>query len=503
MARKNTDQTAKPAPQAQRIDPPHALTSATAAEEAVAQDAGQTPALLVRQLRTQATQLARHLAGHQGDLDRRESELNARVAGIENEVRAARLWLSERQSELAEREKHLAAGTLAVGANSESDAGGNEVHARRAADLDQIAARLAAERADVEQRHRELDARQAQVYLDIEEHSQSRARLAAEQAELEQLRADIAARQIEFDAWREELAVEAAKIGSQRAALNLRKSELDGAADDLTLRESKLADRHREIETALARFERLGVTEEKMEQVQQQAAEHHARQRYLEDAEALLSVQQADLASARRRFENDCARHEERVERNRGDLAKERKCSEEEIARQRDAVRRRADQLDVREAAIEQLQADVAHAQRETLEMRLASEELWAQLSGPLAPASLTRSLSQIRQKLADHYRSIDGELDERKEELKKLTADLSEQHGKLAQQKDELLVWAERRREEIEAQAARLVAREQELDRQEAHFRDREICWQEERRTLQRETQQLLAQLRVLPAAA
>ena len=56
--------------------------------------------------------------------------------------------------------------------------------------------------------------------------------------------------------------------------------------------------------------------------------------------------------------------------------------------------------------------------QREVLEMRLATEETWAQLSGALAPASLTRSISQVRAKLADHYRVTLDEMAARSEQL-------------------------------------------------------------------------------------
>ena len=58
------------------------------------------------QVRTQAVQLAEHLRTRQKDLDHREAELHARVAQFENDMSAARLWLSERMAELQEQKQH-------------------------------------------------------------------------------------------------------------------------------------------------------------------------------------------------------------------------------------------------------------------------------------------------------------------------------------------------------------------------------------------------------------
>lgn len=64
-------------------------------------------ATTIKQVRTQAAQLATHLQRQQTAVDHRESELNARLASMESEIRAARLWLNQRHDELAERSSML------------------------------------------------------------------------------------------------------------------------------------------------------------------------------------------------------------------------------------------------------------------------------------------------------------------------------------------------------------------------------------------------------------
>jgi chromosome segregation ATPase len=134
--------------------------------------------------------------------------------------------------------------------------------------------------------------------------------------------------------------------------------------------------------------------------------------------------------------------------------------------------------------------------------MRLANEEVWSQLSGALAPASLSRSIAQIRGKLADHYQLTLDEIAERSARLESVRNDLAGQFDALESKRHELHAWSERRIADVEAQAARLVAREQELDRQQQHYEHMESRWQTERSDFQAEVRRLLATIRELELA-
>jgi hypothetical protein len=156
-------------------------------------------------------------------------------------------------------------------------------------------------------------------------------------------------------------------------------------------------------------------------------------------------------------------------------------------------------EIDARENALAQMHAELRATQREVLEMRLATEETWAQLSGALAPASLTRSISQVRAKLADHYRSTLEEIAGRSQQLEAVRQDLAQQLAAIEDERHELGGWAERRHADIEQQASRLVAREQELDRQQHHYEQMESQWCIERTDYQAEIRRLLATIRDL----
>jgi hypothetical protein len=104
-----------------------------------------------------------------------------------------------------------------------------------------------------------------------------------------------------------------------------------------------------------------------------------------------------------------------------------------------------------------------------------------------------------VRARLADHYRGTIAEIAERSQQLEAVRRDLAQQLASLEEHRQELGAWAERRHSDIEEQAARLVAREQELDRQQQHYEQMESQWCIERADYQAEIRRLLASIRDL----
>ena len=86
-------------------------TAPVAAENPPREESGPSaPALeLLSQMRTQGRQLAQLLHQRQQDLDRREAQQHAHAAELDNQRRAAQVWLSARHHELAEREQQISA----------------------------------------------------------------------------------------------------------------------------------------------------------------------------------------------------------------------------------------------------------------------------------------------------------------------------------------------------------------------------------------------------------
>jgi chromosome segregation ATPase len=491
-------------------------------------------------LREHAAQLADRLQSDQVALDRREAALAAQEADLEAKWQNARQWLAEQQQELdvraesvAQREHDLLEReamaedraiqltqvredaltereTRLVERETELQAATFQLQQRLTALDDDRAAwderheKLQVREALIETRHREIDQRQAQLYRDIDALTAEKARLGERMTEIEHRESKIAQWESQLQERGAELEKQTDALRERAGELEIGRAELRKATADLTSRageldaaERQLGYRQQEIETALARFERLGVTEEKMKMLQEEARKFAARRRYLDEAESQLETEKAELADAVRALLSERRQWEEQMVRERRSLSAQQQLATKEQLHRTEQLDQREAEIDARENALVNLQSELRATQREVLEMRLATEETWAQLASALAPASLTRSISQVRTKLADHYRTTLDEIAERSAQLEEVRRDLSQQLAALETQRQELSEWAERRHAEIETQASRLVAREQELDRQQQHYEQMESQWHIERTDYQGEIRRLLATLR------
>jgi hypothetical protein len=153
-----------------------------------------------------------------------------------------------------------------------------------------------------------------------------------------------------------------------------------------------------------------------------------------------------------------------------------------ELEARRQAVERRCEQLDLRQVALDRKLEEVRRLHCETLEARLATEELWGQLADLAPAATLTRSLGRIRAQLSDQYRLAHADLAERKQELEALAARLVEHLQRIVKQKQDVQEWVDCRQAELERQAEELVGREQELVRQETELDRMKHRWLDSR---------------------
>lgn len=456
------------------------------------------------QVERQARELAEQLQRRQNDIDRRAAMLATQEAEIENKVRSARLWFEEQQQELEARQEQLER-------LSQSPRNHDEDSTNTQTQQPPIGAN-AKQTVELEARQRELDARQAAIYQQIEEATNARAevdqkaeRVSAREAKLRGREEAVERRLQSLAEEREAFGVKCRDFDERQSRLDRRGEELESRDAELRSREGQLAFRRQEIETALARFEKLGVTHDRMQALDAQANDFAIRSRYLDQAEEQLKEEHCVLAERRQQVEDEQRAAQEQLREDRNALLGEQVAFRDKSAQRTKELDLREGELDSREASLTSLRVELEASQREVLEMRLATEETWAQLTGALSPASLTRSIAQTRSRLADHYEQQLQELCNRREEMERFREELSDQHTQLEHRRSQLNDWLRRREEEVEQQAGRLISREQELDRQQMHYESLESKWRLERDDYRAEIRQLLTQLRkgILEAAA
>ncbi len=388
-----------PADESLRIDLAHISTATADAPQGdppVSCEPAQldnTPAATAELVRTQAAQLAAHLHRQQQDLDHRESELNARLAAMENQIRAARLWIDEREAELSMREMAVVRSERRTAPTSDEP-----INVRR----------------------------------NVADHVDD-------------------------------------EVLRQRA------EELDRRAAELEAAGRKLA-------------ERFGYGEGKSGL---EALEAYRAQ--LEHSEKLLATAQAQWQEKFRELAEQRASFSRHMETERHKLADERRRWLETHRQDERERKRQQTELANRAGALEALRADVLRAQQETLEMRLAIEELWSQLSERMPPAALAQSLGKVRLRLTEEFRLAKAELTAEKAKIKQLAEQVADQHHALAEKRQQLQGWLSGRLRDFEQLSAQLAERERQLDERRLAVESERSQWQAERFRLEQELRKLL----------
>lgn len=482
------DELPRPLIEGTRVDPPHVMgdpadeASGTAPIPAAADDCdwagaeASTEAVDPLQsdfprLRAQAEQISAYLRKRQRDLDLREARLNSQLAEYDQQVRSARGWFLQRRDELLEREREIAAIEARLAARQAEAA-------PAAADLEHREAEVARRQAELEAAEHALDARRAAVEADLDARRTELEQQTAREAQVQQQHREAA--------W--------ATIRRALAQLEQRREALESQAADLAARSAAVAAAEAEVACRaasplpeeLARAAKLDAREQRLA----------VRERHLGEAEGLLEHGRAQLAELRQELEAQRERLAEQARADRRRLAEAQRSQETELGEQRAALERASEQLDHRRGALLQSQQEVSQLHRETLELRLATEELWSELAGAAPPAALASALSATRARLADHYRLERGEIARQRAELEALAVELGAQHDHLRRQADELQDWLAGRQAELERQAAALAARELDLDRQQAESRAAEARWHGQRFELEQEVRRLSIEL-------
>lgn len=120
-------------------------------------------------------------------------------------------------------------------------------------------------------------------------------------------------------------------------------------------------------------------------------------------------------------------------------------------------------------ATLERSREELGRMHRETLEVRLATEELWFRLAGDSPSEDLKVSLNKIRQRLADEYRGAVGKIERQKEDLKGIRDQMLAQHEKLLRRREELNHWVQESEASLLEKEQHLRQRELDMDRRQS----------------------------------
>jgi DNA repair exonuclease SbcCD ATPase subunit len=169
----------------------------------------------------------------------------------------------------------------------------------------------------------------------------------------------------------------------------------------------------------------------------------------------------------------------------------------EQLDAMRQALQDHKAALDNRERHLEALHDQITELHRESLELRVATEQVWTDFRGHMPDEALAKSLANHREKLVDHYKLANDELCRRRQILHELQQQIGHQEEQLRSERLDLQMWVDRQRNDVEAKSATMTAREYEFERREAELQRQSITWQKQREDYRHEIEQLSRRLR------
>lgn len=393
----------------------------------------------------QHDQLAWYLGEQYVELERREQLLQTQLAQFDNERRQFRLLAGQRELELAERE------------------------------------------AAVERERVELDQRQQQVSATEASQHDLQLVLLRERRDLQEEREQFA---------RDQTAVRATLAEEVEAThVRLDRERAEAAADIAQIREELQRDQQLSESRLRFREEHLQRTMREFEQQQHEfRVEQQQRRTRLAETESQLLLRRQQLAGIRAGLEA----HAASLERDRQWLQLERRGMEARLQQDRDRLRAeqqdwnvaRAEQqaeverkqsqlrehalaLETRRQQLEALRREVDQTHGEALELRLAVEEAYAQLTRTVGEAITFERVEEARRLLAEHYRNSRDTLAIQRQELEQLQARLAGERSDLLFERQALAEW-------VTTQEQLLGQREVELEQDRTALQHRERAWRE-----------------------
>jgi hypothetical protein len=475
-----------------------------------------SPALPREQLLLQqAGDVIENLRTQMSELDRREQNLTAQSAALENERRRLRLSAQQFEEQVQQREQDLRQRESRL--------------EQQTRELQQQQQRSQQQRDQLQQQQAELEtqiqARQKQLAegvasIDEELAAERTAREQAMEQELQDL-ADTIARQRE--GWDAE---QVQRAQQHEQALAARQSDLTALEDEFEqTRRQKLS----EIEARENDLQRKQVELEKRTRFHESHLEQLRRSLQRQQADCgrlhqrtrssqvhftrLLDLQRQQLLRARDRLDQreeslERERHliddlrralqarggeqQQRSSEDRQAWEQERAAHQADIRRQQDMLALHARNLEARRARLDHLRDDLEQTHRQTLEIRLVVEQLWAQLSQSFGDEATRMRIEQARSELAVSYKSLQSTLDEQRSELEAAEQRLAEQRERFRTERDEFTAWMSQHEQQ-------LLQREQLLQRDVESAAEREAEWRttRERWTLEKiEAESVIRQL-------
>jgi hypothetical protein len=173
----------------------------------------------------------------------------------------------------------------------------------------------------------------------------------------------------------------------------------------------------------------------------------------------------------------------------------ERQIQFADVRRQKEAMATLAENMESRRVRLDKLRAELEETHRATLEMRLAVEETWAQLT-QVAGQDEARQREQVRESLIGYYQKIQASLEEQRREQFDALAKFERQRAEFTEERLKLTNWFASRDEELKLGEERIRTAATEASSNHIHWLAARDRWLLEKAEAEKLIRRLLASL-------
>ncbi|WP_339731311.1 hypothetical protein [uncultured Gimesia sp.] len=175
---------------------------------------------------------------------------------------------------------------------------------------------------------------------------------------------------------------------------------------------------------------------------------------------------------------------------------KDRDAQKVELRRQNDMLSLHAENLERRRERLDTLRAEVEETHRGTLEMRLALEEGWAQLTQVEGEAAARARLEKAREALASHYRQLRESLSVERQEQEHTQEVFHRHRDEFRQERQDLSEWVAERDEQLRLRSEQLRFEAEQMAIRDAAWDQNRETWLQEKVHAELIIRELLQQL-------
>ncbi len=216
----------------------------------------------------------------------------------------------------------------------------------------------------------------------------------------------------------------------------------------------------------------------------------------LEERERSVNREREMLFKSQRAFEQYTEHDREQIKLERDEWDRERSLQQSDLRRQQDMLALHVQNLEGRRERLDKLRAELEETHRTTLEMRMAIEEAWAQMTQATGEDSAKQRIEAAQQQLSNHYRFLRETLTEQRSELEVMRQAFQQQKDEFHAEQQSLTEWAATEERRLREQATTLKTKTEQLDMRESAWRSASHRWVTEKIEAEAVIRDLLQQL-------